>query len=46
MALVYLLRSVDRTKDLRPRPSGMEVFSLNREPKHMSNIRKLAGVVR
>ena len=43
MALVYCLRSIDKTKDLRPKPKAQDVFSIQRESKFMSNIAKLSG---
>jgi hypothetical protein len=43
MALVYLLRSIDKVKDLRPRPKDTEVFSLKREPEYIKNVKGLAG---
>jgi hypothetical protein len=43
MALVYLLRSIDKTRDLRPRPKAHEIFRLETESKFVKNIRGLAG---
>lgn len=44
MALVYCLRSIDKTKDLRPKPKAQDVFSANRETQLIKNLRGLAGL--
>lgn len=44
MALVYLLRSVDKTRDLRPKPKPLEVFRVNTESDFMKNLKGLSGV--
>ena len=41
MALVYLLRSVDKTTDLRPKPSRENIFTPNVVPPHIKTISKL-----
>lgn len=43
MALVYLLRSIDKTKDLRPKPKPHEVFSIQKDSDFVKNIKGLAG---
>jgi hypothetical protein len=44
MALVYLLRSVDKTRDLRPKPKPLEVFRVNTDSDFMKNLKGLSGV--
>ena len=41
MALVYLLRSIDKTTDLRPKPKREDVFIPYKEPVHIQNLKQL-----
>jgi hypothetical protein len=45
MALVYLLRSVDKTNDPRPKPDPFQIFRINNETIQDRNMKKLAGIL-
>lgn len=41
-AAIYALRCVDRTTDLRPRPSPFDVFTIKRDPPHIEALKSLS----